>query len=114
MDDKKFQKAIDIMLQQMATTHATGEETKEKQKEHEKRINGLERAAINLYNATIKQGEHIDKQGEHIDKQGEQIDKISADLEKVVEVQKETNERLNAVIFMAEKYFSGENGSKKK
>lgn len=107
MDDKKFQKAIDILLQQMATTHAAGEETKEKQKEREKRINGLERAAINLYNATIKQGEHIDQQATN-------IDKISADLEKVVEIQKETNDRLNAVIFMVEKFFSGQNGKSKK
>ena len=61
MDDKKFQNAIDILLQQMATTHAEGQETKEKQKEHDKRINGLERAAINLYNVTVEQGKHITK-----------------------------------------------------
>ena len=100
MDDKKFQKAIDIMLQQMATTHATGEETKEKQKEHEKRINGLERAAINLYNISVEQGKNITNESKNI-----------AELR---EAQKETNERLNAVIYMAEKFFSGQNGKSKK
>ncbi len=100
MDDKKFQNAIDILLQQMATTHAEGQETKEKQKEHDKRINGLERAAINLYNVTVEQGKNITKESKNI-----------AELR---EAQKETNERLNAVIFMAEKFFSGQNGKSKK
>jgi len=46
MDDKKIQKALDILLQQQATTHAEGLETKEQQKEHEKRINRLERTPL--------------------------------------------------------------------
>lgn len=106
MDDKKFQKAIDILLKQQAATHAEGEMTKEEQKDHAKRINVLERAVINLYNTSVRQGENIDKQGESIDKQGEQIDKLVAS-------QKETNERLNAVIFMAEKFFGGNGKSKR-
>ena|SRR6266404_4050448 len=107
MDEKKFQKAIDILLKQQAATHAGGELTREEQKDHAKRINVVERAIINLYNTSVKQGESVDKQGVLIDKQTKQIDKLVA-------AQKETNERLDAVIFMAEKYLSGQNGKSKK
>lgn len=100
MDEKKFQKAIDALLQQMAATNAGGETTREEQKDHAKRINVVEPAIINLYNTSVKQGENIDKQGKDVDK--------------LVAAQKETNERLNAVIFMAEKFFSGQNGKSKK
>ena len=100
MDDKKIQKALDIMLQQQAITHSEGQETKEKQKEHEKRIHTIERAAINLYNITVEQGKNIKE--------------ISASIVELRDVQKETNERLNDVIFMAEKFFSGQNGKSKK
>ena len=81
--------------------------TKEELKDHAKRINVLERAVINLYNTSVKQGENIERQGEGIEKQGKQIDKL-------ITAQQHTNERLDAVIFMAEKYFSGENGKSKK
>ena len=74
--------------------------TREEQKDHAKRINVVERAIINLYNLSVKQGDNIDKQGNEVDK--------------LVAAQKETNERLNAVIFMAEKFFSGQNGKSKK
>ena len=107
MDDKKFQKALDILLKQQAATHAGGEMTREEQKDHAKRINVVERSIINLYNLSVKQGESIDKQGVEVDKL------ISAQKE-TNERLEETNERLNAVIFMAEKYFSGENGKPKK
>lgn len=96
MDEKQFQKQIDILLKQQAATHAGGEMTREEQKDHAKRINVVERAIINLYNTSVNQSESVDK---------------------LVETQKETNERLNAVIFMAEKYFSGNgksNGKSKK
>ena len=65
-----------------------------------KRINVVERAIINLYNLSVKQGDNIDKQGKEVNK--------------LVAAQKETNERLDAVIFMAEKYFSGQNGKSQK
>src|SRR5437899_2029459 len=98
MDEKKFQKAIDILLKQQAATHAGAEMTKEEQKEHAKRLNVVERGVINLYNQSVKHEANIEKQAELIDKQSEQIDKLIA-------AQKETNERLDAVIYMAEKYF---------
>ena len=88
------------MLKQQAATHAGGEMTREEQKDHAKRINMVERAIINLYNTSVKQGKNIDKQGKEVNK--------------LVAAQKETNERLDAVIFMAEKYFSGQNGKSQK
>ena len=104
MDDKKFQKALDILLQQQATTHAEGEMTQEQQKEHEKRINRLERATVNLYITTVEQGKEIAKVN----------DSIKEMREAHREDHKEMSERLNAVIFMAEKFFSGQNGKSKK
>ena len=88
--------------------------TRDEQKDHAKRINVVERAVINLYNTSVKQGENIERQSESIDKQSESIDKQGQQIDKLVAAQKETNERLDAVIFMAEKYFSGENGKSKK
>lgn len=111
MDDKKIQKALDILLQQQATTHDAGEETKEKQKEHEKRINRLERATINLYNASVEHGKHLAEQSKEIAQVNDSIKEMR---EARREAQKETDGRLNAVIFMAEKFFSGQNGKSKK
>jgi len=107
MDEKKFQKAIDILLKQQAANHAGGEMTKEELKDQAKQINVLERAVINHYNTSVKQGENIDRQSKSIEKRGKRIDKLIA-------AQQHTNERLDAVIFMAEKYFSGEKRKVKK
>lgn len=68
----------------------------------------VERAVINLYNTSVKQGENIERQAESIGRQAASIDEQGKQIEKFLEAQKDTNERLNAVIFMAEKYFSGE------
>lgn len=111
MDDKKFQNAIDILLQQMATTHAEGQETKEKQTEHEKRINRLERATINLYNASVEHGKLLAEQSKEIAQVNDSIKEMR---EAQREAHKDMDERLNAVIFMAEKFFSGQNGKSKK
>ena len=107
MDDKKFQKAIDILLQQQASTYAEIQETKESQKEHSKRVGVLERVSLNLYDTTVEHGKHIEEQRKNIDEQGKNIDRL-------VENQKDTNQRLDAVIFMMEKFFSGQNGKSKK
>lgn len=121
MEDKKFQRAIDILLKQQAATHAGGEMTKEEQKEQAKRISVLERAVINLYNTSVKQGENLDglsesiaRQGESIARQSESIDKQGIQIDKLIAAGQHTNERLDAVIFMAEKFFSGENGKSQK
>jgi len=44
----------------------------------------------------------------------EKVDLVTDKVDKLADFQKETDERLNAVILMAEKFFSGENGNSKK
>ena len=114
MDEKRREKTIDFLLQQQAQFYADLEGLKEVQKAAEKRTNVLERACLNLYNTSVEQGKNI---GELYDAQVEQsknIAIVTSDIAELRAAQKETNDRLNAVIFMAEKYFSGENGKKKR
>ncbi|MGH9946524.1 MAG: hypothetical protein ACRD6X_04930 [Pyrinomonadaceae bacterium] len=113
MDDKKTQKTIDIILQNQAQFYAdlqkvqetnkriqeTNIQIQEAQIKAEKRTNVLERACLNLYNSSVEQGENIDK--------------LTSDIRLLRDGQKETDERLNAVIFMAEKYFGEKNGGQK-
>ena len=103
MDEEKFQRAIDIILEQQATFYSGLQELQEIQKEAEKRTNELGLACLNLYNSSVEQGKNIAQ--------------LTEDIRELREGQKETNERfretderLNAVIFMAEKFFSGQNG----
>ena len=114
MDEEKFQRAIDIILEGQAQFYAglqqmqeTSKEMRENQEKAEKRTNVLERACLNLYNLSVKHDELIGEQREN-------IDKLTSDIAELREAQKETGERLNAVIFMAEKFFSGQNGKSKK
>ena len=121
MDDKKFQMAIDIILQNQAKFYAYRQQVQETNKEiqganlqiqksqtkAEKRTNVLERACINLYNLTVRHDDSLDEQRKS-------IDALTADIGELREAQKETGERLYAVIFMAEKFFSGQNGKSKK
>lgn len=107
MDDEKLEKTMEFILNNQAQFYADLQQIQEVQKEAEKRVNVLERACLNLYNTTVEQGKNIAEQGEN-------ISELTADVKELRDAQKSTDERLNAVIFMAEKYFSGENGKKKK
>jgi hypothetical protein len=106
MNEKKFEKAIDVLLQQQAQFYADLGELKEIQKEAEKRVNVLERVSLNLYNTSVEQHSSIVEQGKN-------IARVTDDIKRLSESQQETNERLNAVIFMAEKFFGGNGKSKK-
>ena len=113
MDEKKFQRALDAILEAQAQFYVdlqhvqeTNKEIQELQKGAEKRVSVLERACVNLYNMTVKHDELIEGQSNN-------IDKVTADIAELREAQKETGERLNAVIFMAEKFFGGNGKSKK-
>ena len=115
MDDEKFQRAIDIILQNQAQFYAdlqqvqeTNKEIQDSQTKAEKRTNVLERACLNLYNISVKHDEFIDEQKGSLNKQTTNIDKLTADITELSKAQMETGERLNAVIFMAEKFFSGQ------
>ncbi len=103
MTGEDVEKAVETLLQNQAQFYANLQEIQEIQKESEKRISVLERATVNLFNAIIKTNETV---SELAVAQKE----TDARLRETDERLRETDERLNAVIYMAEKFFSGNNG----
>jgi hypothetical protein len=97
MNEKKFEKAIDVLLHQQAQLNADMTELKE---DALKRLQTLERVSLNLYNVSVEQGKNLER--------------LSGEVSELRDAQKETNDRLNAVIFMAEKFFGGNGKSKPK
>ncbi len=67
----------------------------------------MERVCLNLYTASVEQKDAVAEQTKN-------INQLSVDVRELREGQKETDERLNVVILMAENFFSGENGNSKK
>lgn len=96
MDEEKINKTIEILLQNQAQFYANLQMIQDTNKDAEKRISVLERATVNLYNATTKTNETVDK--------------LAGVVDELVAAQKETDERLNAVIFMMEKFPGSQNG----
>ncbi|CAN5648902.1 hypothetical protein BH24ACI2_BH24ACI2_09320 [soil metagenome] len=107
MDEEKINKTIEIILQNQAQFYADLQLLQETNKEAEKRVSVLERAAVNLYNAQTKTNETVDKLADKVDGLADKVDALA-------DAQKETDERLNAVIFMAEKFFGSQNGDSEK
>ena len=103
MDDEKINKTIEILLQNQAQFYANLQMLQETNKDAGKRIEVLERATVNLYNATTKTSETVDKLAGKVD---ELVDAQKETDERL----RETDERLNAVIFMVEKFLGGQNG----
>ena len=99
MDDEKLQKTIEFILDNQAQFSSDIQELKELHKQSEKRVSVLERATVNLYNQVVKTSESVDKMSEKMDK--------------LTDSQIETDERLNAVIVMFEKFLDNQNGSSK-
>lgn len=106
MDEEKINKTIEIILQNQAQFYADLQMLQEANKEAEKRVSLLERVALSLVDAQTKTNETIDKLAN-------KVDGLADKVEVLVSAQKETDERLNAVIFMAEKFFSRNNGESK-
>ncbi len=96
MDEEKFQRAIDTRLDQQARFYSDLQELKDIHKEAGKRTGVLERVCLNLYNSSVEQGNNITELTNHV--------------KDLVAAQKETDERVNAVILMEEKFFGGQNG----
>ncbi len=107
MDDEKIEKTIEFILNNQAQFTVDIQKIQEVHKEGEKRVNVLERVCLNLYNASVEQKDAIAEQTKN-------FNRLSADVKELREGQKETDERLNTVILMAERFFSGENGNPKK
>ena len=107
MDDEKLEKTIEFILNNQAQFTVDIQKLQEANKEAEKRISVLERATVNFYNALTETNKNIGVVVEKVDLVADKVDKLAG-------FQKETDERLNAVILLAEKFFSGENGDSKK
>lgn len=103
MDEEKIDKTIEIILQNQAQFYADLQMLQETNREAEKRVSLLERVALSLVDAQMKTNETIDKLAD-------KVDGLADKVEVLVSAQKETDERLNAVIFMAEKFFGRNNG----
>lgn len=106
MTDEKLQRTIEFILENQAQFTVDIQKLQEAHKEGEKRINTLERVSLNLYNTAVETTKNVNQ--------------LTADVQELREAQKETveqlnetNERLNVVILMFERYLSGENGKSK-
>jgi uncharacterized phage infection (PIP) family protein YhgE len=117
MDEEKINKTIEILLQNQAQFYANLQMMQDTNKDAEKRISVLERATVNLYNATTKTNETVDKLAGSVNGLAGSVnglagvvDKLADKVTELADAQKETEERLNAVIFMVEKFLGGQNG----
>mgnify|MGYP002777369067 CR=1 FL=1 len=113
MDDEKLQKTIEFILDNQAQFTADIQELKELYKEaekrasvDEKRIGQVERGFVGLYN-------FIDETAKISRENTEGIKKLTDEVKELREAQKETNERLNTVIFMFERFLDDKNGDSK-
>ncbi len=97
---------MEFILNNQAQFTIDIQKLQEANKDAEKRISILERATVNFFNALTDTNKNISAVAEKVDLVTDKIDELAG-------FQKETDERLNAVILMAEKFFSGENGDSK-
>ena len=107
MDNEKLEKTIEFILNNQAQFTVDIQLLQEANKDAEKRLSVLERATVNLYNSLTETNKNVSAVADKVDRLADKVDKLA-------DSQKETDERLNAVILMAEKFFSGENGDSKK
>lgn len=96
MDDEKLERTIEFILNNQAQFSVDIQKLQEAHQSAEKRLNQLERAAVGLYNATTDLTKNVNE--------------LTNDVKELRAAQKETDERLNAVILMVERYLSRENG----
>ena len=98
MDDAKIQKTIEFILSNQAQFTVEMQHIQDSQKDALKRIGTLEKVSLNLYNTTVEQGKNIAQ--------------LTEDVKELRAAQKETNNRLDAVIVMFEKFLDNQNGAK--
>lgn len=108
MDQDKIDKTLEILLQNQAQFYTELQQTQELQKEFQKnfenRVVNLEQASINLLEAVKQTNETVKEVSKNVDEISKNVDELRA-------AQKETDQRLNAVIYMAERFFSRGNGN---
>ena len=113
MDDEKLQKTIEFILSNQAQFTVEMQQIQESHRDSAKRIGTLERVSLNLYNSAVEQGKLIAEQGRLIAEQTKNVNQLSVAAKDLRESQKETGERLNAVIVMFEKFLDNQNGTSK-
>lgn len=125
MDEDKIDRTIEIILQQQAQFYADMQRMQESQERSEKqlresqkrsddRVANLQEATLTLFDAVKLTSKNIDNLTVRVDGLTEKVDGIADKVDRLAEAQIHTEERLNAVIFMAEKYFSDkQNGNSK-
>ena len=121
MDNEKLDKTIEFILNNQAQFTVDIQLLQEANKDAEKRLSVLERATVNLYNSLTETNKNVsavadkvDLVADKVDLVADKVDRLADKVDKLADSQKETDERLNAVILMAERFLSGENGNSKK
>ena len=107
MDGEKLERTIEFILNNQAQFTVDIQKLQEAHQSAEKRLNQLERAAVGLYNATTDLTKNVNELTNDV----KELRKTQEEgMRGLRESQKETDERLNAVILMVERYLSRENG----
>ena len=114
MDDEKLEKTIEFIVHNQAQFTVDIQLLQEANKDAEKRLSVLERATVNLYNSLTETNKNVSAVAEKVDLLSDKVDLVADKVDKLADSQKATDERLNAVIMMAERFFSGEYGDSKK
>ena len=109
--DEKIQRQMDFIVEQQAQFSVDIEKIQQS-------IGTLESVVTRLANASLNRLEENEKKiALLIDAQlrtEQKIEKLTDSQQKLSELQQSTDERLNAVIFMFEKFISRENGNSEK
>ncbi|HEX8567040.1 MAG TPA: hypothetical protein VF648_15470 [Pyrinomonadaceae bacterium] len=96
MESDKVKRAVELIVRNQAEFSLEMRQLLEARKDAENRLSVLEQAAINLIASVTETNQSVRQ--------------LTAEVSQLVSLQKETNERLNALILMAERYLSRENG----
>ena len=96
MESDKIKRAVELIVCNQAEFSVEMRHLLEARKDAENRLSVLEQAAVNLIASQIETNQNVQQ--------------LAADVRQLVLRQKETDERLNAVILMVERYLSRENG----
>lgn len=107
MDDEKLERTIEFILNNQAQFTVDIQKLQEAHKSAEKRLALLERASVGLFAGLTDLTENVKRLTDDVQTFRKTQEESMRGLR---ESQKETDERLNAVILMVERYLSKENG----
>jgi chromosome segregation ATPase len=112
MDEDKIQKTIEFILSNQAQFTVEMQHIQDSQKDALKRVGTLEKVSLNLYNTTVEQGKNIAQLTQDVSQLTGEVGQLTKDVKELRAAQKETNNRLDAVIVMFEKFLDNQNGKK--